>query len=204
MNIEDTQHILKNLGIVNYIIDDAGRVNVNGDVNLSGMDLAEIPVKFHIVKGNFIMNGNKLKSLRNAPNIVYGNVSFAHNELESLLWAPQEIEKTFNVTGNRLKSLKGGPIKVGLSFICERNTPLKSVRYSPNCNFVGIGSGIPLYEIEIHNECVKLNIWDSTATVKHNLKTLLSMDSSFLQKKWKLIEKVKNQIVFNSLTNLNF
>ena len=55
-------------GIKDYQIVD-GKVNVEGDVDLSRKNLIRLPVRFGIVKGFFWCNGNKLTSLEGCPQI---------------------------------------------------------------------------------------------------------------------------------------
>ncbi len=53
-----------------YTLNSNGKVDVDGNVFMRGMNLTEIPVKFGYVAGNFYCNGNKLTTLKNCPDIV--------------------------------------------------------------------------------------------------------------------------------------
>lgn len=97
--------LCKQYSIKNYTINDDYSIDVDGDVNLSGFALTKIPIKFNIVKGYFICNGNRLENLENSPRRVMGNF-FCINQY-----------------GN-LKSLKGAPEYVGYNFDCHDNEAL--------------------------------------------------------------------------------
>src|SRR6476646_11119591 len=86
--IEDTEY--------GYIVD------VDGDVDISGKNLAKIEVKFNEINGSFYMNNNKLTSLEGAPKIVSGNFFCSHNKLTSLEGAPKMVSGDFVCYNNEL------------------------------------------------------------------------------------------------------
>ena len=97
--------LCKQYSIENYTINDDYSIDVYGNVNLSGFALTKIPIKFNIVKGYFICNGNRLENLENSPRRAMGNF-FCINQY-----------------GN-LKSLKGAPEYVAYNFDCHDNEAL--------------------------------------------------------------------------------
>lgn len=102
---------LKKLGITdNYKIHNDGSVDVDGDVDLSKMNLDEIPIKFGVVLGDFSVNRNHLTSLKNAPVIVQGS---------------------FNCMNNKLETLEHSPVYIGNDFACSRNETLQSLDEGP-------------------------------------------------------------------------
>ena len=66
-------------------------LSVVGDVNLSGMGLSSIPIKFGIVVGSFVCSENWLSTLEGCPTYVGGNFSCGSNGLKSLKGCPVEI-----------------------------------------------------------------------------------------------------------------
>ena len=205
MTKKEIETILNKLGIMNFSIDDMGYVSVEGDVEIIGFKLEEIPVKFHKIYGNFSVSGNRLITLKNCPDIIYGVANFSYNQLIDMKYCTPEITGSLLVNGNRLKTLRGCPEKIGACFSCEVNEDLKSIKYAPisTCVF-DKGSGIPYEEVEIYTECIKRNLWEPTKTIKYNLSKLLKSDPDLVSNKWGLITKLKEMKTFNSLSNLNF
>lgn len=65
------EKLLKNYNVSNYefVVDDGKvLVNVNGDVNLSYLELTHIPIAFGHVHGSFYCSHNQLTSLENSPS----------------------------------------------------------------------------------------------------------------------------------------
>jgi hypothetical protein len=65
-----------------------GKVDVKGDVDLSGLGLEELPVKFGKVSGSFYCTENQLTTLEGSPEIVDGNFYCAENKLTTLEGGP--------------------------------------------------------------------------------------------------------------------
>ncbi len=103
---EDIHKICKKYRIKNYIINDDGSIDVDGDVDLYSKGLTELPLKFNYVSGSFDCGYNKLSDLKGSPKIVGLN---------------------FNCDGNYLTNLRYSPEKVGGGFYCHRNRQLKSL-----------------------------------------------------------------------------
>ena len=105
MTEQEIHNICKEYNITNYTINPDGSIDVDGKVDLSYMDLTEIPLKFNKVSGSFYCHGNQLKSL---------------------VGGPKEVGDIFYCSSNKLTSLKGGPEKVYDMFYCGGN-PLESL-----------------------------------------------------------------------------
>ena len=118
--------------IKNYTINSKGEIDVDGDVNLSGRGLTELPsyIQFGTVKGNFFCNNNNLTTLKGAPKEVGGDFECSFNNLISLEGAPIEVKSYFDCSNNKLTSLKGAPERVGMSFYC-RNNKLTTLEGAP-------------------------------------------------------------------------
>ncbi len=127
-NFNDIDSLCKKYGIKNYTIVD-GLVNVDGNVDLDGKKLtnrfldalAEIPIKFGHVSGDFRCHYNELTSLVGAPQSVGGDVDLGDNQLTSLEGAPNSVGGDFICSGNKLTSLEGAPNSVGGNFYCSNN-----------------------------------------------------------------------------------
>ena len=95
--------------------------DVDGDVNLSEMDLTELPMKFGKVHGNFWCHYNKLTSLEGGPREVTVNFYCFQNKLTNLEGGPSEVGGNFDCSDNTLTSLEGCPREVGGGFWCSNN-----------------------------------------------------------------------------------
>lgn len=102
-----------------YSYDDAGFLNVDGDVDLFHRGLKKIPFKFGVVSGSFKCGDNLLTSLEFCPVTVGGFFSCRSNLLKSLEFCPKEVGGFFNCSDNILKSLEGCPVAVGGMFNCS-------------------------------------------------------------------------------------
>ena len=105
--------ICKQYGITNYIINSDGSIDVNGDVDLSGFGLTQLPLRFNRVTGYFNCNYNKLTTLEGCPKWIGGWFSCHDNQLTSLEFSPDYIGSSFdcqcnNLTNNYCDSEIGG------------------------------------------------------------------------------------------------
>ena len=114
-------------GIKNYTVNSDGSIDVRGMVDrnncvdLSDLNIQNIPLEFNIIRGNFLIHNNPLVSLKNSPNHVFGNFSCDNCQLNSLEYSPKYVGGTFNCRNNDLKTLKGSPEYVGLVLNCDNN-----------------------------------------------------------------------------------
>ncbi|GAB5389903.1 MAG: hypothetical protein Alpg2KO_28710 [Alphaproteobacteria bacterium] len=120
--------------MVPYKKDAAGKITVNGGVDLGNMGLTELPDFSGVtVKGYFNCAGNRLTSLKGAPDEVtlYFNASknrlvtlegvpkigrwikLSDNQLTSLEGCQQNVQGSFDVSNNPLVTLDGAPRKIG-------------------------------------------------------------------------------------------
>ena len=77
-----------------------GSIDVDGNVNLSGLRLRKLPLKFNKVNGNFNCSYNKLTSLEGSPKEVGRGFDCSYNKLVSLKWAPKKAGEYFYCTDN--------------------------------------------------------------------------------------------------------
>jgi hypothetical protein len=94
--------ICKQYDIKNYTINPDGSIDVNGDVNLSGYDLSEIPLTFNKVSGNFFCSYNQLTSLKGSPRWVGSSFYCRYNRLTSLEFSPDYVGGDFRCIDNDL------------------------------------------------------------------------------------------------------
>ena len=99
MTEQEILNICKEYNITNYSINPDGSIDVNGNVDLSYMELTEIPLKFNRVSGSFYCHNNKLTSL---------------------VSGPKEVGGSFHCESNKLTSLERSPIELGGSFYCYK------------------------------------------------------------------------------------
>ncbi len=94
--------ICKKYGIENYTINPDGSIDVNGDVDLSGFGLTQLPLRFNRVTGYFNCSYNNLTSLKGCPRWVGGYFSCSHNQLTSLEFSPDYVGDNFWCDDNDL------------------------------------------------------------------------------------------------------
>ena len=96
-NIEDIKSWCDKMVIDDYTINSQGEIDVDGDVDLNGIDIKELPYKFGKVNGFFsVYECNNLTSLKNCPNYVGGwfSCSFCP-QLDSLEGCPKKVRSNF-------------------------------------------------------------------------------------------------------------
>jgi hypothetical protein len=119
-----------------YYIDVNGLVNV--DVHLvmaKPTPNRMLPVQFGVVKGDFVVSGMKLTSLRGAPYSVNGDFACSMNNLTSLEHAPKTVRAGYSLLcdENKLTSLAHAPVAEKL--VCDHNL-LKNLVDAPPCKFL--------------------------------------------------------------------
>lgn len=127
---EEVEALLIKYGIKNHTINEDLTVDVDGNVDLGGIKITGIPVKFGKVSGDFTCYNNHLKSLDGSPKHVGGDFDCSYNMLPFLDGSPKEVGGDFNCYKNQLKSLRGAPREVGRNFNCNHNR-LTSLQGSP-------------------------------------------------------------------------
>ena len=91
--------------IRNYTIRKDGSVDVANSVDLTFLDLEELPFKFNNILGAFDVSGNRLKNFNNCPKVVGGFFGIDSNQLTSLKGCPEHIGKVFYCTDNNISDL---------------------------------------------------------------------------------------------------
>lgn len=104
--------------IENYTINADGSIDVDGDVMFE--DIEEIPIKFNRVNGDFYIDDNDLKSLKNSPIYVSGDFTCTNCQLDSLEYSPMYVGGRFVCSFNKLENLSGANGEYG-SFIAMFN-----------------------------------------------------------------------------------
>ena len=113
--------ICKKYGIKNYAINPDGTVDVDGNVNLFGKVLKELPLKFGKVSGYFVCSHNQLTTLKGSPKVIGGYFNCGYNQLTTLEGAPKEVGGDFFCGNNQLTTLEVAPKEVGGDFDCSYN-----------------------------------------------------------------------------------
>jgi len=107
-----------------------GKIDVEGDVSISGLQLDEIPYDFGTLNGSFNCTANKLVSLKGAPEVVTGTFNCSGNGLTSLEGGPKEVGGEYSCVANQLINLEGAPKEAKQHFNCGRNS-MHSLKGSP-------------------------------------------------------------------------
>lgn len=129
-NTESIDAICTKYGIIDYSINADSSINVYGDVDLSGKNLEEIPLKFNLVAGYFDCSNNNLKNLNNSPVFSRSGFDCSNNKITTLKGAPL-ITKNFNCSNNNLLTLKHTPNEINGVFDCTNNNIVSFIGY-PN------------------------------------------------------------------------
>jgi len=117
---KEIEVLLKKYNIENYVFNNDGSIDVDGDVNLMNKGLTKLPFKFGEVSGKFNCSHNLLTNLIGAPKKVIGNFWCSFNQLTNLKDAPKIVKGWFSCCGNPLVSLDGAPeILLGAFYIYE-------------------------------------------------------------------------------------
>ena len=136
--MSDLNHIdkiCKDLNIKNYTITSWNAIDVNGDINLHGDALSELPLQFNVIYGNFYCSGNKLTTLKGCPKSVGDGFDCGGNNLTSLEGSPESVGGHFNCQFNNLIDLKGSPKSIGGGFYCHTN-PIGSIFDKVDIDFI--------------------------------------------------------------------
>ena len=88
------------------ILNSDGLYDVEGNVDLTNMNLTELPMKFGKVNQSFFCDHNQLTTLDGAPTYVGGYFNCEHNQLTSLEGAPKEVQRNFECHHNAVKFTK--------------------------------------------------------------------------------------------------
>jgi hypothetical protein len=120
INVKQIKKLLKTHFKINGSVTvnpDTGVVDVIGDVELKS-NLAQMPVQFGHVTGDFWCYGTSLTNLTGAPHEVGGSFYCHYNKLTSLTGAPQSVGGDFACGSNPLTSLMGTPDQIqGVIFL---------------------------------------------------------------------------------------
>ncbi|MCK9477660.1 MAG: hypothetical protein M0R46_17220 [Candidatus Muirbacterium halophilum] len=121
INRSEIDAICEKYYIKNYIINDEGSIDVDGNVDLYDKKLKVLPLKFRKVSGDFRCGHNKLTSLKGSPQSVGGDFDCSGNQLTTLDGCPQCVGENFDCSFNQLTSLVGCLQRVGGDFSCSYN-----------------------------------------------------------------------------------
>lgn len=92
-------------------------------VELDHLHLKEIPdtIAMYACHGSYIINNNKLTSLKNAPAFVKGNFVCSVNKLTTLVDGPEEVQGHYYANDNNLTSLDGVAKIIGGKLYVQKN-----------------------------------------------------------------------------------
>lgn len=96
-------------------------VDYNGHIDIRGLELKEIPVKFGVVNGDFICADTQLVTLKNSPHTVKGDFYCSKNYLTNLQHGPTNVGGAYFCKENKLNSLLGCPKAINGTFDCSLN-----------------------------------------------------------------------------------
>ena len=121
MSEKKIDEICDEFGIFDYVINPDRSIDVDGDVDITCMEMKKIPIRFRKVSGSFDCSDNQLTTLKGCPSEVGFNFECHTNKLTSLEGCPDRIDGSFDCSYNKLVTLKFGPVYVGGNFNCYNN-----------------------------------------------------------------------------------
>ncbi len=92
---EINEFLDKVCGKGNWATNPLNEIEVLLGVDMSNMNLTEIPIKFNYISGDFNCSNNKLTTLKNAPNQVSKHFDCSFNNLTSLEFSPTSVREDF-------------------------------------------------------------------------------------------------------------
>lgn len=107
-NKKDISQWLLKYHIENFIIQDDLTVDVNQDVEIkndSQQKIQHLPIQFGEIKGDFLLNGLGLNTLKGCPHSVLGDFNVSHNELTHLDYFPKIIKNSIYLSYNKLTTV---------------------------------------------------------------------------------------------------
>ncbi len=134
----------KILGIENYVINDDGTVDVNGNLTIyltkdkvKKDESHNILINFNKINGNVDISLQWKKNGRAGKgqlpftfNEVTGNFHATHNMLGTLIGCPKKVGGCFDIRANRLDTLEGSPETVG-GYFCASLNSLNDLKGAP-------------------------------------------------------------------------
>ena len=107
INESEINTICEKYNIKNYSINPDGSIDVMDNVNLNGLGLTELPLKFNNVYGYFNCVLNKLTTLKSSPIYVSGSFDWSSNELKNLIGIGKVNGNNIFCYANPLESFDG-------------------------------------------------------------------------------------------------
>ena len=107
--------------IKNYTINSDDTIDVNGDVDILGLSIETIPVKFRNVSGCFDCSFNMISEIAQVPLYVGESFDCSWCKITTLENGPKYVGGNFCCYGNKLTTLEGCPEYVGGGFYCYEN-----------------------------------------------------------------------------------
>ena len=109
-NIENIKAWCDEMKIKNYIINSQGEIDVDGNVDLEGIDITELPYKFRRVIGYFSVRCcENLTSLKNCPTYIGRSFNCSYcSQLDSLEGCPKEVGGHFFCGRCKREFIEGG------------------------------------------------------------------------------------------------
>jgi hypothetical protein len=104
-DIIDTHAICRKYNITNYIINEDGSVDVDGNVILNDIGLTKLPLRFRNVSGSFDCYSNTLTSLQGSPKSVGGYIDCSYNNIKTFQGCSESIGEYFYCVNNPIEEI---------------------------------------------------------------------------------------------------
>ena len=169
-------NICNKYSINNYIVNDDGSINVDGNVNFYQTKQSELPLNFGEVTGDFYCSYNKLTSLEGSPASVGGGFYCSYNKLTSLEGCPVSVGEHFDCSDNKITSLKGCPDKIHHNLMCCNNKITSFEGCPKYLSGYFYCDGNPIYHIwKLFTDYNKVELFNDYDIIRENSKVDLSL-----------------------------
>ena len=120
--IEEVKEFMEMVNCDWYDIHDDLSVSAYSKIEYTFENLVRIPINFKFIKGDVLLNNNRLVSLEGLPtDIIYGQLDVSNNNLNSLKGSPKVIKGDFSASDCFLTTLSGGPEVVDGNYTVVNN-----------------------------------------------------------------------------------
>ena len=115
------------------------RIDVNGNVYMSGVKHIPDGIRFGVVSGNFECENCGLTNLEIAPTSVGRSFDCSRNPIESLEGCPESVGDNFVCDDTKIINMEGSPVTIGGYINVHSCKNLESLKGIP-LNIMGIGT----------------------------------------------------------------
>ena len=173
MSRKELEKLLESFKIYNYKIDEEEKLHINGNIDLSGMNLEKIPFRITSITGSVQLKGNKIKSFENFP-VKALSVVLSYNSIDSFESFPVDSEVDYLlVDNNNIQKFNSFP--KNLKSLSVTHNPISSIEGAPMCVLHIEETKIALEDAFIHDICSRSKTWNNEISLLENVKKFIRL-----------------------------